>query len=62
MFRKLRSRHGVPCLDVVCGNAYIVNESDTEIIGFTMRDFMFVRIQLFSYAMVNLLKALSPIY
>ena len=28
MFRKLRSRHGVPCLDVICGNAYIVNESD----------------------------------
>ena len=26
LYRKRRSRHGVPCLNVVCGNAYLVNE------------------------------------
>ena len=47
MYRKLRSRHGVPCLDVICGNAYLVNESDTEIIDFTMQDFLCARNQVF---------------
>ena len=47
LFRKLRSRHGVPCLNVVCGTAYLVNESDTEIIDFTMQDFLFVRNRVF---------------
>ena len=53
VFRKLRSWYGVPCYDVICGDAYIVNESDTEIINFTMLDFMYVRNQGFSHAMVK---------
>ena len=47
MCRKLRYRYGVPYLDVMCGTAYLVNESDTEIIDFTMLDFMYVRNQVF---------------
>ena len=43
MYRKLRSLHGVPCFDVICATAYLVHESDTEIIDFKMQDFVYVR-------------------
>ncbi len=54
MFRRLRSRHGVPCLDVICGTAYLVSESDTEIIDFTMLDLYVYPESGVSDAMVNL--------
>ena len=48
LFRKLQSRHRIPCTDVICGKAHLDNENDHETIYFTMESFKYVRNKLFT--------------
>ena len=44
LFRRLRSSHCTPCNDI-CGTVYLVNESEHDIIDFTMEVYMYVAMQ-----------------
>ena len=48
LFRRLRSSHGTPCNDIICGTAYLSNENEHDIIYFTMDDYVCVARQVLS--------------
>jgi hypothetical protein len=45
LFRKLRSGHGVPCNDIICGTVHLVKENEHDVIDFTMEDYVYVVMQ-----------------